>query len=87
MIEVNQVGKRWFICKGDGVDVEASRGTKTTFVLNPKDTKRAGYRCFDWVTKTYYTLTGKGARSKREEIEAAIEKFLEDKRLERFEDG
>lgn len=81
MIEIKQVGKRWFICTGKGINVEASRSVAIRCV---KSKDENGKQQYEWKEKTIYTLTGKGARSKREEIEKAIEDYLEGKRLERF---
>ncbi|KWX79943.1 hypothetical protein [Paenibacillus jilunlii] len=62
-IDVNKVGKRWFICKGDGIDVEA---TYSHWV----DWKNG------WKTKRKWTITGKGSKKYRTEIIEQAEKQM-----------
>lgn len=61
-IDVNKVGKRWFICKGDGIDVEATYSIWTDW----KD---------QWKMKKKWSITGKGSKKYREQIIAAADEL------------
>jgi len=67
-VDVAQVGKRWFLVKANGIDVEASYVVSTKFVKNETDSRKAGYSVYDHVPFRKWILTGKGARKHREEI-------------------
>lgn len=73
---VNQVGKRWFLVTGKGVDVEASFAVGINHVENPEQSRVAGYKVYDWVPKKRWTLTGKGARKHRDFVIEAISSML-----------
>lgn len=75
-VEVNQVGKRWFLCTDSKIDVEATYTKGTNIVHNPSRSINAGYDVYDWVPTKRWVLTGKGAKKHRSQIISAIETHL-----------
>lgn len=63
MIEVNQVGKRWFIVTGKGISVEASYGIMEDW----RD---------DWKRKRKWNLIGTGSKKNRDKIVGLLELTL-----------
>jgi hypothetical protein len=62
-LEINQVGKRWFIVTGKKIQVEASYSITEDWRDN-------------WKRKRKWTLTGKGAKRYKNELTASLEETL-----------
>ncbi len=75
-MNIYKVGKRWFICKGPEIDVEASYGNGIKTIQNDALSREAGYSVYDWVPVRKWNITGKGAKKYRNEIILELEESL-----------
>lgn len=78
-IEINQVGKRWFNCVEKSgkaeIKVEATFSNGFNRIYSPTKSAKAGYQVYDWIPARIWTLTGKGSKRFRAQIESALEIF------------